>query len=178
METANRNASGAGVEMSTADRMAEDLRCSDRLLGASILAVIVATCSPPSSSLDLNPGSFQADNQTHSFPKQRPAALTDATASSLSIASIASSSASIWLTSGTKCAAHAIGDDDLAILVETVDSHALQAIGMVRARPGYTCPWTASLQTALETFTTASKQPLTTGRRPDRAAMCAFEAFE
>ena len=33
----------------------------------------------------------------------------------------------------TKCAAHAIGDDDLAILVETVDSHALQAIGMLRA---------------------------------------------
>ena len=29
--------------------------------------------------------------------------------------------------------------------------------------------------TALETFaTTASKQPLTTGRRPDMAAMCAF----
>ena len=33
----------------------------------------------------------------------------------------------------TKCAAHAIGDDDLAILVETVGSHALQAIGMLRA---------------------------------------------
>jgi hypothetical protein len=27
--------------------------------------------------------------------------------------------------------------------------------------------------TALETFTTASKQPLTTGRRPDMAAICA-----
>ena len=34
----------------------------------------------------------------------------------------------------TKCAAHAIGDHDLAILVETVGSHALQAIGMA-ARP-------------------------------------------
>jgi hypothetical protein len=33
----------------------------------------------------------------------------------------------------TKCAAHAIGDDDLAILVEAVGSHALQAIGMLRA---------------------------------------------
>src|ERR1700729_1593720 len=33
----------------------------------------------------------------------------------------------------TKCAAHAIGDHDLAILVETVGHHALQAIGMVRA---------------------------------------------
>src|SRR5208337_71718 len=33
----------------------------------------------------------------------------------------------------TKRAAHAIGDDDLAILVETVGSHALQAIGMLRA---------------------------------------------
>ena len=33
----------------------------------------------------------------------------------------------------TKCAAHTIGDDDLAILVETVDGHALQAIGMARA---------------------------------------------
>src|ERR1700722_1546498 len=33
----------------------------------------------------------------------------------------------------TKCAAHAIGDHDLAILVETVAGHALQAIGMVRA---------------------------------------------
>ena len=33
----------------------------------------------------------------------------------------------------TKRAAHAIGDDDLAILVETVGSHALQAMGMVRA---------------------------------------------
>ena len=29
--------------------------------------------------------------------------------------------------------------------------------------------------TALETFTTASKQPLTTGRRPDMAAICAKE---
>jgi hypothetical protein len=26
--------------------------------------------------------------------------------------------------------------------------------------------------TALETFTTASKQPLTTGRRPDMTAIC------
>ena len=42
----------------------------------------------------------------------------------LSIAPIASSSASIWLTSGTKCAAHAIGDHDLAILVEIVGHHA------------------------------------------------------
>src|SRR5271168_1456386 len=33
----------------------------------------------------------------------------------------------------TKRDAHAIGDDDLAILVETVGSHALQAIGMLRA---------------------------------------------
>src|ERR1700723_216247 len=33
----------------------------------------------------------------------------------------------------TKRAAHAIGDHDLAILVETVGSHALQAIGMLRA---------------------------------------------
>ena len=32
--------------------------------------------------------------------------------------------------------------------------------------------------TALETFTTASKQPLTTGRRPDMAGICAFETFE
>ena len=32
--------------------------------------------------------------------------------------------------------------------------------------------------TALETFTTASKPPLTTGRRPDMAAICAFEPFE
>ena len=38
----------------------------------------------------------------------------------LSRAPIASSSASIWLMSGTKRAAHAIGDDDLAILVEAV----------------------------------------------------------
>src|ERR1700723_1821283 len=36
----------------------------------------------------------------------------------------------------TKCAAHAIGDHDLAILVETVVSHALPAIGMVRALRG------------------------------------------
>ena len=28
--------------------------------------------------------------------------------------------------------------------------------------------------TALETFTTASKQPLTTGRRPDTTGICAF----
>ena len=28
--------------------------------------------------------------------------------------------------------------------------------------------------TALETFTTASKQPLTTGRRPDMTAICAL----
>src|SRR5580704_13978474 len=28
--------------------------------------------------------------------------------------------------------------------------------------------------TALETFTTASKQPLTTGHRPDMTAICAF----
>src|ERR1700734_2765406 len=53
-------------------------------------------------------------------------ALTDA-ASSLSIAPMASSD------KRTKRAAHAIGDDDLAILVETVGSHALQAIGMLRA---------------------------------------------
>jgi hypothetical protein len=33
----------------------------------------------------------------------------------------------------TKCAAHAIGNHDLAILVETVGSHALQVIGLVRA---------------------------------------------
>src|ERR1700692_4148698 len=33
----------------------------------------------------------------------------------------------------TKRAAHAIGDHDLAILVETVGSHALQSIGMLRA---------------------------------------------
>src|ERR1700730_8489342 len=33
----------------------------------------------------------------------------------------------------TKCAAHAIGDHDLAILVETVGRHALQAIGMAPA---------------------------------------------
>jgi SAM domain (Sterile alpha motif) len=39
----------------------------------------------------------------------------------------------------TKRAAHAIGDDDLAILVETVGSHALQAIGVLRAELRY-CP--------------------------------------
>src|SRR6202046_5399427 len=33
----------------------------------------------------------------------------------------------------TKCAAHAIRDDDLAILVETVGSHALRAIAMLSA---------------------------------------------
>src|SRR5277367_5815306 len=33
----------------------------------------------------------------------------------------------------TKRAAHAVGDNDLAVLVETVGSHALQAIGMLRA---------------------------------------------
>ncbi len=33
----------------------------------------------------------------------------------------------------TKRDAHVIGDDDLAILVETVGGHALQAIGMLRA---------------------------------------------
>ena len=32
--------------------------------------------------------------------------------------------------------------------------------------------------TAPEAFTTASKQPLTTGRRPDMTAICAFETFE
>jgi hypothetical protein len=32
--------------------------------------------------------------------------------------------------------------------------------------------------TAPETFTTASKQPLTTGRRPDMTAICAFETFD
>jgi hypothetical protein len=32
--------------------------------------------------------------------------------------------------------------------------------------------------TAPETFTTASKQPLTTGRRPDMTGICAFETFE
>jgi hypothetical protein len=31
--------------------------------------------------------------------------------------------------------------------------------------------------TAPETFTAASKQPLTTGRRPDMTAVCAFETF-
>ena len=45
-------------------------------------------------------------------------ALTDA-ASSLSIAPMASSSAQL-ADKRTKCAAHAIGDDDLAILVETM----------------------------------------------------------
>jgi hypothetical protein len=32
--------------------------------------------------------------------------------------------------------------------------------------------------TAPETFTAASKRPLTTGRRPDMTAICAFETFE
>jgi hypothetical protein len=32
--------------------------------------------------------------------------------------------------------------------------------------------------TALETFTTASKQPLTTGRRPDMTAVFAIEPFQ
>jgi hypothetical protein len=32
--------------------------------------------------------------------------------------------------------------------------------------------------TALETFTTASKQPLTTGRRPDMTAIGAKETFK
>ena len=31
--------------------------------------------------------------------------------------------------------------------------------------------------TALETFTTASKQPLTTGHRPDMTAICAFRPY-
>jgi hypothetical protein len=53
-------------------------------------------------------------------------------ACSLSIAPIASSSVDL-ADQRTKRAAHAIGDDDLAILVETVGSHALQAIGMLRA---------------------------------------------
>src|SRR6476659_9057804 len=59
-------------------------------------------------------------------------ALTDA-ASSLSISPMASSSASIWPTSERSAPRTQSGDHDLAILVETVGSHALQAIGMVRA---------------------------------------------
>src|SRR5450432_2265215 len=43
----------------------------------------------------------------------------------------------------TKCAAHAIGDDDLAILVEAVGSHALQAIGMAHAPCGAMRPISA-----------------------------------
>src|ERR1700722_19517950 len=43
----------------------------------------------------------------------------------------------------TKCAAHAIGDHDLAILVETVGHHALQAIGMAHAPCGAIRPISA-----------------------------------
>src|ERR1700722_6666803 len=43
----------------------------------------------------------------------------------------------------TKCAAHAIGDEDLAILVETVGHHALQSIGMAHAPCGATRPISA-----------------------------------
>jgi hypothetical protein len=55
METANRNASGAGVEMSKVDGMPLDRRCSDRLRGARILAVYSSDALALVVELNLNP---------------------------------------------------------------------------------------------------------------------------
>src|ERR1700734_826270 len=78
METANRNASGAGVKMSTVDGMPQDRWGSERCRGARILAVTAATCSPSSSSLiwtrkfpSRRSNSFFPDAMSNLWPMQR-----------------------------------------------------------------------------------------------------------
>jgi len=78
METANPNASGAGVKMSTVDGMPQDRWCSERCRGARMLAVTAATCSPSSSSLiwtrkfpSRRLNSFFPDAMSNLWPMQR-----------------------------------------------------------------------------------------------------------